>query len=451
MKKIFGVFVGAVLVVLAASAAPGAAAALESPALSQLRQMNGAQAPAPAPQVAPAPVAHDDAQPASRKVTGIGIAHSGNPFDIPNFSPPEIARMIKDAGGTHYRPHLPLNEALPQISAQDMDRLRRAGSDPALLETMIDELSRHGRWDRMDGLVQAFTGSGIKLILVTGCGYKKEAPFYLTSDGALRQVSPDGIGRDVYLTLMKWLVGAGVRRYAGVVDTWQAENEINVAGETALLNGWRIKEKSWSDAGFLQQLVAVIADTIHQEGRRQGRQLRTTHNFAPAPWDGLVEHSGVAKLIETYGPSLDIIGIDLYENYFLARPFLNKPALADVADAVRAAGGKPVWVLETGYARGPSQRGFSDANQAAYFQQMFDGAYTDGADLVLAFGWFWNPLGWYTDQKDQPLPWWSPMATEQYWSPLTVSYGPDGAKTVSYGPAWDVFKQAARKWVGGRP
>jgi len=254
-------------------------------------------------------------------VTGIGISHSGNPFDTPNFSASEIASMIKKAGGNFYRPHIPLNMVLPEVSAADMKRLKKATSDYALLDSMTDELAHGNQWEKIDGLVDAFSKQGINLILVVGAGYRKEAPLYHNASGETKTVSPTDIGLDNYLTLMRWLVGATVRRYGDRVQYWQVENEINVAFMTFVTSNWRTGDTAWADHTFLNSLLRTLSTTVHAEGRKQGRQFKTTHNFAT---DGLfngwhdltasTQWHGFAESKNDQG-DLDIIGIDIYPNY----------------------------------------------------------------------------------------------------------------------------------------
>jgi len=378
--------------------------------------------------------------PPSRKVEGIGISHSGTPFDIPHFSLPQIAKLIKESGGTHYRPHMPLNEAIPLISKADMARLRKAENDPALLDTMTDELSKNGHWDRMDALVNAFTGEGIKLILVTGCGYRKEAPLAEMDDGTTVQVSPDRLGRDLYVTFLKWVAGAGVRRYSDRVFVWQVENEINSAHMHALSN-WRIKEPSWSDNKFQHRLLRELAAVVHNEGIKRGVVLRTTQNYATmaVEWESFVRSAGE--------DGIDIVGIDLYGNYLFGIPLRDAGMGEIVAKAKKLAGERPVWVLEAGYSRAPRVRGFSPESQAEYFKRLFDRCFRSGADVVLAFGWFWNPKGWFMDGDTQPQ-WWAPMAAEPYWSPIEIRPGANGKEEEIFHPAWSEFQSAAAKWLG---
>ena len=65
---------------------------------------------------------------------------------------------------------------------------------------------------------------------------------------------------------------------------------------------------------------------------------------------------------------------------------------------------------------------------------------------MLAFGWFWNPKGWFTDSPKPPS-WWSPQACEGHWSPITVTHKPDGGKDVRYGPAWGALQDASQRWL----
>ena len=386
-----------------------------------------------------------------RKVDGIGLSHSGNPFDIPDFSLAEVAQSLRGAGGTHYRPHLPLNEAVPEISSATVAQLRLAASDPAVLDSMIGELSKNGRWERMDGLVKTFTGAGIKLIFVVGAGYRKEAPFYILPNGTKDRVSPDRVGRDVYIAMARWLAGAGVRRYGDRVEFWQVENEINISGMVSHI-GWRVDEPSWGDEAFRQKLLAGLCATVHSEGLRMGRGLKTTHNFATdsSSWQDWVQPAAQVNFAEDIGTyasdGIDIVGIDIYANYFNGFPMRKERVAQVIRDAVAAAGGRPVWILETGFPRAPALRGFTEARQAEYFRYTFDTAYSEGVSLVLAFGWFWNPKGWFTDNPNPP-PWYSPQACERFWSPLSVTHKPGGAKKVRYGPAWDMLKDASRRWA----
>lgn len=377
--------------------------------------------------------------PATHKAAGIGISHSGDPFDIPNFSLAKIADMIKEAGGTYYRPHLPLNLILPSISKEQLAKLRLAQNDPALLNEMTDALSREANWSRMDALVETFTSRGIKLVLVTGGGYRKEAPLYETEKGR-EAISPDRLGRDLYVTTVKWLVGAGVRRYASKVEVWQVENEINVAAIHALGN-WRTHELSWGDKGFQYRLLKELSAVVHAEGARQGLTLKTTQNYATQSAIGWQDYVRDARSC-----GIDIVGIDIYGNYLVGWPLLDELAGKQIAEAKKAADGLPVWVLEAGYSRAPAVRGFTPERQTEYFKRFFDRSYRAGADVVLAFGWFWNPSGWFTDHG-QPQ-WYEPMAAEPYWSPIEVRQDGQTGSNVIYHGAWDEFRKAAVKWVG---
>ncbi|MEI7528254.1 MAG: hypothetical protein WCK76_04860 [Elusimicrobiota bacterium] len=387
-----------------------------------------------------------------RRAAGIGISHAGDPFDIPDFTIPEIARMVKAAGATHYRAHIPLKEVMPVLSAGDMTRLGKAVRSPALMEKMTGELSRSNAWRRIDALTDAFSQNGIRLIFVVGCGYAKEEPLFRGDGGAMVPASPGGIGREKYLAMVRWLVGAAARRYGDRVEVWQVENELNIAWVVSVVN-WRVPDEAWTDTGYCRQLLKTMADTVHEEGARLGKKLKATHNFATGlPWQPYTKDSDADDTLSRIkglasGPELDIIGIDLYENYFYSHPLQLDRSADFVKRMVKDYPGKPVWVLETGYARGPKERGFTDKAQTDYFSSIFDSCYEAGAEMVLAFGWFYNPKGWWNSTGELPPPW-HPLAVEPYWSPLKVSHGPDGARQIEYGKAWDELGKASRKWVG---
>lgn len=384
---------------------------------------------------------------------GLGISHSGDPHDIPDFSPSEMAKLMKELGATHYRPHLPLNEAIKEITPAQMEELRLAQNDPARMNTLIDDLAKNGDWAKMDALVGAFVGQGIEMILVVGAAYVKECPLFTAENGTKQPISPDRVGRPLYLAMMRWLVGAGVRRYGNRVSSWQIENEINVAASVARFTHWRVEEASWLKGSFLRDLLQALGDAVHEEGRLSGREFRTVHNFLPglpwAPWKHLAAGNKKSPKNSSSGgasqrDALDIVGIDYYSNYFLGGVPNGLSLNNHIRDAVSASDGRPVWVLETGFARGPKRRGFNEERQAKYFKKTFEEAHKAGASMVLAFGWFWNPNGWYTDREGS-LPWWHPQAGEQYWSPLEVTREPDGSKQVRFAPAWDEFRKAAKR------
>jgi hypothetical protein len=213
-----------------------------------------------------------------------------------------------------------------------------------------------------------------------------------------------------------------------------------------------VDEASWGDRDFLRKLLAGLCQTVHGEGLRAERALKTTHNFATdaVSWQGWLEPGArvnVAQDVTTFGSDgLDIVGIDIYANYFNGFPLGLGRVDEDIGQAVTAAGQRPVWILETGFPRAPAVRGFTAGRQAEYFRHTFDTAYSQGVSLVLGFGWFWDPKGWFTDAPKPPA-WWSPQACEGHWSPIRVTLRPDGSKTVSYGPAWDALKDASRRWV----
>lgn len=390
-------------------------------------------------------------------VEGIGVSHSGDPMDIPDLSQREVARLLKSGGGTHYRPHMPLNEPLKELSSDMLARLGEAGSDAAAMDAMIETLSREGDWSRMDELVDAFTAEGIRLILVVGAGYRKEAPLFRDKKGRLREVSPERIGRETYLAMLRLIVGAQVRRYGGRVRVWQIENEINAAFATAAFVHWRVRELSWADREYMTRVMQVLGDAVHGEGRSMGRDLKTVHNFligVPiAPWMKYVKAGTGNPGGGLFSPEsknyLDIVGLDSYLNYYQGVPNLDKVVGKHVAEVKKAAGGRPVWVLETGVAGAPWQRGFTEKRQAKYFRKAFDEAYKNGASMVMAFGWFWNPRGWYNDRAGK-LPWWHPQAVEQYWSPVVVKKDAAGGKTVRFKKAWRELREAAERWLPGR-
>ncbi|HOX22679.1 MAG TPA: hypothetical protein PLL10_04380 [Elusimicrobiales bacterium] len=373
--------------------------------------------------------------PPNNKPLGLGISHAGDPYDIPGFSPEMITKVLQDHGGSYYRAHIPIKEAMPVISPNTYRRLLEAADNPQELDSLIDELAKTGKWERMDSLVDTFVSKGINLVLVVGCGYQMEAPLLAQTDGKQQKVSPKRLGRKTYLTMVKMYVGAAVRRYAAKVQVWQVENEINTMFAHAVA-GWRIKDTGWINKSYGIEMLKELSEIVHKEGARQGLALKTTQNFATA-WIGW------EKYIRDSAQYLDIIGIDLYANYFVGWPPADKQMADCVLKAKAAGGGKPVWVLEAGFADAPAIKGFSPQAQAAYFKRLIDRCFRNGAEVVMLFGWFYNPGGWQTNGTGKPAPWYSIYASEAHWNPTHVD--PQTGEIIC-GPAWDEFKKSAQKW-----
>jgi hypothetical protein len=97
----------------------------------------------------------------------------------------------------------------------------------------------------------------------------------------------------------------------------------------------------------------------------------------------------------------DILAIDTYPNFVFAQPVRDDIVASRVREAVSLAGGRPVWVAETGIAvaHNSSLHGvstvpatnFTEVNQADYFGRAFDAAMAEGATGFFVFGWWRDP------------------------------------------------------------
>jgi len=101
---------------------------------------------------------------------------------------------------------------------------------------------------------------------------------------------------------------------------------------------------------------------------------------------------------EPWASASDILAVDTYPNFVFAQPPRADVVAQRVAEAVALAGGRPVWIAETGIgvlgagvAAGGPETDFSEENQAEYYAASYDQAARAGATGFFAFGWWRDP------------------------------------------------------------
>lgn len=312
-------------------------------------------------------------------------------------------RDLEDLGIDTLRPAFPWSEIEPLILYPQLTR-------KAITEEMVASYARGGsgiHYDTLDPWISLLHKRGVSIIGVLGIGYTQSLPFVLL-DGKRVRLTPDLVGRERYLALLTLHARGVVRHYRGKVVGWQLENELNVAGETQVW-GWR-KGKAWHDKKFLTAIIRTLHDAV----KKEDPAAFTTHNF----------HTDLKLLPLFYDwrrdvthwlPYLDVVGIDIYANYFFGLPLTDRVVGRRVYQARRAARGKPVMVLESGYPSKPRWRGFTEKRQAAYLEKSVRAARAAGAEAFYYFT--------FTSREDAsylttaPFPFWSKFlqAVEPWW------------------------------------
>jgi hypothetical protein len=212
--------------------------------------------------------------------------------------------------------------------------------------------------------------------------------------------SPDAIGRELYLGHLYLHVRAVVERYDGdgyldapgiaPVRRWQLENELNEAFLTALW-GWRQPSfeaapgSAWQDWDFLTRLLDTLVDAV----KSSDPGAVTAVNFHTDVSDSLSTALGKKtwrQAIAAWSGKIDIVGVDVYPNYYRAQPVRGNVVGERVSEALRLGGGKPVMVLEAGYPSGPSVEGFDEASQDAFIRAAYASAVSAGARGYFHFG-----------------------------------------------------------------
>ena len=246
----------------------------------------------------------------------------------------------------------------------------------------------------MDSFVETLTGRGIGVVPVLACGYQRMLPEGLSVDS----------DPSLYIRRAAVHTRLLVRRYKGKVRFWQIENEPNW-WEMHEAGGWR-KGASWVESkSFRDELLKSLNDAVHEEDPK----ARTIVNL---------EADRQIPGADEFTRECDVLGLDFYPNYKTSEP-INLSIFRKAADYAKA-GGRPVFIAETGYPSGPSLFGYSEAKQAQYVELALKEAFA--LEEVNAVGlWRYIDTAWRSfpeqenhfgliDEKGGPKQGWTRLA-----------------------------------------
>ena len=420
---------------------------------------------------------------------GLGFSGAGLPY-TGSSQLQAFATFVAQSGAKYFRLGVMAPRVIEPLTSSLLAQVYAAyqqGPDSPAMEALVDQLAIDPLWTGkksqitnepfdIDDTVTAYTNAGIQLVLAEGVGYANELPSYNGGTCAGANISgcatPSRIGKQQYLALMRYMVGAMVKRLGDRVWIWQIENELNVADSDAAMKAH--SPRGWSpttDPGYADALMRTLADAVHTEGKRIGRKLLTVTSFE----GGLSGLASGSWSVNDWGfvkdGTLDILGIDEYPNYVCGQPVNAYQIGMDVGDAKGVANGRPVWIVETGYPTAPTEHCFNLQNQATFFQQAFYSASTTGAQVVMPFGWIPTPqtaaqvsapgsgASWGGKWGINPGGAFNYGADESHWSPIITqgntpwinnwSTALSSGSGVSFGPAWYVFKNSAPNYRPG--
>jgi hypothetical protein len=233
---------------------------------------------------------------------------------------------------------------------------------------MVRQYALSKNWKWFDKILERIEENNLKPLVVIANGFKGHLP-YLHKDKKV--ITPDNVGRDNYIALATLFTRAAAMRYGEKIDYWQVENELNAAGLTVLW-GWR-KGKAWWDFDFLTNLLVSLVNAIKTED--PDSLVCVNFHTGPPKWK---------EDIKKWKKYLDIIGIDAYPNYILARPVYGEK-VGDIVKTAKELTKKPIMVIETGYPSAPISRGYSEQNQAKYIKDAATSAKSAGAQGFFYF------------------------------------------------------------------
>lgn len=327
----------------------------------------------------------------------------GLPFMLGlSMTRPGAVSVARDLNLHFMRPTLSWANIEPNVHLEGTTR-----ADVQSAARVSDYLATHD-FRVFDARLHEMTDAGIEPIPIVGHGYAMTMPMM----GDVR-VSPDTLGREEYLARQYLVTRATVERYDGDgvddepthlrVRIWQTENELNQAFLAAMLgqrDPVRLDALSslWRRWDFLTELLQTLRKAVLDADPT----ALTTQNFHTDIHENINRSFSLPAwrdAIRMWRDQMDIVSFDAYPNYYSATPLRAHEIETRTREIRELADGRPVILMETGYASGPSDLAFTEENQAAYMREAFDAAVRANA---IGFFWFGTQTSESTDVAITP-------------------------------------------------
>jgi len=227
-------------------------------------------------------------------------------------------------------------------------------------EEVTEEMVARYASGEQEGIDWTFTDNhineynGLDLIMGIGSGWINSLPLF---NG--EKITPDIIGRDQYIGQLYLHTRACVRRYKGKILLYQIENEPNIS-QILIALGYR-EGNSWYDVDFMTRVLSVLEKAV----RMEDPDALVTINFS-------MDTNTYEEDINRWVSMVDIVGIDSYQDLFTTDPIVAADSiLVKIEQISNLNADKPVIILETGFASGPEESGFSEVKQKIFIEEIY--------------------------------------------------------------------------------
>jgi hypothetical protein len=285
--------------------------------------------------------------------------------------------MMKKAGATFFRPHIHWNRIEPFIHHPDLKAKE-------VTDKTVEEYAMGRKegvfWTETDIMVDKMLEHGIKPFLCLGGGYLHQLPLFERRRNIL-SFNPSNIDSKTYMGHLYLYARASVRRYKDRCRHWQLENELNMAGETAVVLKWRHGLR-W----FSRRFQLALIDTLYRAVKEEAPDSFTTHNICGMSYKLIPYLYDWKRDLSQWNQYMDIIGIDPFPNYSFGHPIVIGKVITGIMNDLRKMNlRKPVYILEDGYPVKPAGKGFSEERQVEYYRALLEACAQNGVDGVFIY------------------------------------------------------------------
>ena len=281
------------------------------------------------------------------------------------------------------------NQLQPTVASPPSLTAAELASDP----TMVERFEASADWRVTDAALERAGQLGLKVIGFVGASSPP------TLNGV--ELDPASIGAETYVAEQALVTQAIVRRYgrqhvgapAGVpaIEVWQTENELNIAPAATLI-GWRkpagfagFLNSPWSSFAFQTELLRSLRGAVLEADPDAVTEINMNTDMNDNFNLGF-GRPGWQDAVREWRTLADVIGLDTYPNYYLARPADGSVVGARIAQLhALVCPGQQTMVVETNYPNGPVARGYSPEAQAQFLHDAWTSSRNAGVAGFMPF------------------------------------------------------------------